>query len=161
MHELRQSLVADMYPPTPLFHGLSSLGSTHRLHPKPAPGQDVGHMLWRGAPEHACGARPCLQTGIAPPKTGVLWSCGPGGGGVLRTCAADCIDTVLSLSPWGCWLGHRESPLEPTQSPVSGTLPCYLLVPGTYQHCQFPERREQRLTLYLATKYSLCWRGPP
>lgn len=60
MDELGQSLVPDMYPPTPLLHGLSSLGSTHRLHSKPAPGQDVGQMLWRVhlstyvGPTHAC-----------------------------------------------------------------------------------------------------------
>lgn len=100
-HELRQPVIAGMHPPTPLLNGLSSLGSTHRLHSTPALGQDVGQMLWCGAPEHACGARPCLQTGpAAPPKT-VLCSVGLG----VETCAADRIDTVLSLSPWGCWFG--------------------------------------------------------
>lgn len=52
----------------------------HRLHSKPALGQDVGQMLWCGAPEHACGARPCLQTGpAAPPKTESVMVCGTGG----------------------------------------------------------------------------------
>lgn len=79
---------------------LPSLGSS-----KPALGQDVGQMLWCGASEHARGARPCLQTGpVALLRLRVLWSYGTGGGGG-ETCAVDWIDIVLSLSPWGCWLG--------------------------------------------------------
>lgn len=71
---------------------------------------------WRGAPEHARGALPCLETDpVAPLKTRVLWSWGNWG---LGTCAADCIETVLFLSPWEWWLGqdregtvgHREGP---------------------------------------------------
>lgn len=58
------------------------VGSTHSLHSKSALGQDVGQMLWHGAPEHVRGACPCLQTDpVALPETGVLSIYGSGGTG--------------------------------------------------------------------------------
>lgn len=62
-------LSADVDPP--LFSVLTRL---HTQVAKPALGQGVEQMLWCGAPEHACGARPCLQTDpVALPETRELY----------------------------------------------------------------------------------------
>lgn len=53
---------------------LSVLTRLHTQVAKPALGQGVEQMLWRGVPEHACGARPCLQTDpVALPETEELY----------------------------------------------------------------------------------------
>lgn len=45
-----------------------------------------------------------------------------------------CLPGDVGLAEVERGLLGTESPLELTQSPDSGTFPCYLLVPGTYQH---------------------------
>lgn len=53
---------------------LSVLTRLHTQVAKPALGQGVEQMLRRGVPQHACGARPCLQTDlVALPETEELY----------------------------------------------------------------------------------------
>lgn len=53
---------------------LSVFTRLHTQVAKPALGQGVEQMLWRGVPQHACGARPCLQTDlVALPETEELY----------------------------------------------------------------------------------------
>lgn len=85
-------------------------------------------------------AHPCRQIQLLLLRLeSYLWSWG---NWRLGTYSADWTDTVLSSPPWECWLGqgregtvrHRGGPTGTHEGPISGTLPCYLLVPGT-QHC--------------------------